>query len=628
MPGGTGHSIRHITLSYGHTGNGKFTGPDKVPQATGSLEQTGHEKFTGPDTVPLATGSLEPFSLSTGLTDHVSDIVSTESSNLTDTGKTLSTGLSDPVQSTGTVVNERNLFQTFNSGLSNVVNGLNVNLNDNSEHISTAERYDALLRDTQDLTGIQGRGISMINSDNIQSLNQTVTTDNMMDKRFNDLLKTIQQSSIQREQNMTDSLKNFMNNRFKEFEQEYHYDSEYTETEPTDNRFTQGIQFGSEADEVGNGNIDNENTDSESEQLTDTRSIKFEGYKRSLRRIFIQFPQSQGEQRVIPNNVTAANAMRIGNKVVSNKSYRLNPAPSLVANFDSHHRRLFDSGAKTPTNEDTPGSQAFTSKNKFLLPQGSFKRKLSDTIQGNPLKLVLDESPCPKICKTDPKLLDKNAHNAISMWTDKLCGELNHCEWAQLTSIKLLASISDKTADNPELKGIMSDLNVVIDLLGENLNKAEVSASAIKTNLVLEQRDHFIAHILPDVPTKLTNLARIQPIFNHPTLIGEPVERMAKALEVTQTQLAVKAMANVTRQVATAVMPRGRGKPSFARGRGHNRGRGSYVTQNFSPPRGEYDRSERGSHRGRSSFRGSRSYRGGRGNRGRKPDPSKDRKQS
>ena len=143
--------------------------------ATGSLEQTGHEKFTGPDTVPLATGSLEPFSLSTGLTDHVSDIVSTESSNLTDTGKTLSTGLSDPVQSTGTVVNERNLFQTFNSGLSNVVNGLNVNHTDNSEHISTAERYDALLRDTPDLTGIQRRDITMINSDNIQSINQTVT---------------------------------------------------------------------------------------------------------------------------------------------------------------------------------------------------------------------------------------------------------------------------------------------------------------------------------------------------------------------------------------------------------------------------------------------------------------------
>ena len=135
---------------------------------------------------------------------------------------------SDPVQSTGTVVNERNLSQTFNSGLSNVVNGINVNQTDNSKHISTAERYDALLRDTPYLTGIHRRDITMINSDNIQSLNQTVTTDNMMDKRFNDLLSTIQQSSIQREQNLTDSLKNFMINRFKEFEQEYHYDSEYT----------------------------------------------------------------------------------------------------------------------------------------------------------------------------------------------------------------------------------------------------------------------------------------------------------------------------------------------------------------------------------------------------------------
>ena len=319
-----------------------------------------------------------------------------------------------------------------------------------------------------------------------------------------------------------------------------------------------------------------------------------------------------------PTNIAAANTMRTTSKVEVRRTYRLQPAPSLTANFDKHLRTIFDSGDKTPdTINGTPGLHALTSQNKFLLPRSS-KRSYGN-IQDNPLKLEMDDTPCPKVCKHEQKLSKQPNLIATTLWSDRLCTELNYCEWAQIASVKILNNISEEMATHPELKQTFEDLSLCIDLLGENLNKAEVSASAIKSNVVLEQRDKFIVDLNKDVPTNLSNIARVQPIFQHPKLIGEPVELMAKALEVTQTQLANKAMAQVAR-LYTNVIPRGKGSSSTSR-RGHHQARGRGVHNNSYNVQNQTDSGYTGrdNQRGRSYSsrpRGNRGHRGGRGYRG------------
>ena len=66
-----------------------------------------------------------------------------------------------------------------------------------------------------------------------------------------------------------------------------------------------------------------ENTDSDSDNITDARSQKAKLYKGSMRRIYQLCPESQGDIHMTLTNITPANAMRITSKVEVRKTYRL-----------------------------------------------------------------------------------------------------------------------------------------------------------------------------------------------------------------------------------------------------------------------------------------------------------------
>ena len=131
-------------------------------------------------------------------------------------------------------------------------------------------------------------------------------------------------------------------------------------------------------------------------------------------------------------------------------------------------------------------------------------------------------------------------------WTDKLCAELIHCEWAQLAAVQSFRNMAKKYESNAEVAGDFSTISSIIDLLGNNLTRAEHSAAALKTNGVLEQRDLFLQNTFKEIPKRLTRLARMQPVLQHPELIGtEPIEAMAKSLKDSKKKLANTVLAKL-----------------------------------------------------------------------------------
>ena len=120
--------------------------------------------------------------------------------------------------------------------------------------------------------------------------------------------------------------------------------------------------------------------------------------------------------------------------------------------------------------------------------------------------------------------------------------ELNHCEWAQLATLKLIREMQEEYSEHPEVVEDLTNIGKVVDLAGNNLSRAEESVSALKSNAVLEQRDLFLKQIDRDIPKTLVDLGRIQPIFMHPYLIGAPIEPMAESLKVSHAELASQAL--------------------------------------------------------------------------------------
>ena len=207
-----------------------------------------------------------------------------------------------------------------------------------------------------------------------------------------------------------------------------------------------------------------------------------------------------------------------------------------------------------------------------------FKRKYSN-ISGDPFKLEDDLPPCPKITKHDKVPPVQKVTSANNSWADKLCTHLNTCEWAQTASIKLLENIPREFYDNPVLSQTLSDLESCIDLLGEHLFKAVNAASAIKTNTILHHRDMFLGNIVNEVDSRLVKLARVQPVIQHPKLIGEPIKLMSDSLDVSNTQLANKAMAQVGSFFSTAALPRGGGNRSANRGNRKPQGKAAHGSR-------------------------------------------------
>ena len=109
------------------------------------------------------------------------------------------------------------------------------------------------------------------------------------------------------------------------------------------------------------------------------------------------------------------------------------------------------------------------------------------------------------------------------------------------------------------------------------MSRAEESVSALRNNNVLEQRDAYLKTVDKEVPTKWTELARIQPVFGHPLLIGQPIVEMAEARTVSHATLASEALAH------QASFSRGQARSGFKQGAARfqaPRGRGGTGYQN------------------------------------------------
>ena len=142
----------------------------------------------------------------------------------------------------------------------------------------------------------------------------------------------------------------------------------------------------------------------------------------------------------------------------------------------------------------------------------------------------------------------------------------------------------------------------------------------------------FLGNIVNEVDSRLVKLARVQPVIQHPKLIGEPIKLMSDSLEVSNTQLANKAMAQVGAYFSTAALPRGGGNHSTRGSIRKLQGKRTYLSRpRKSEPHIDTNREDKRRHdsskslnehkesyqsyRGRGSL-GSRGSRGSRGDRG------------
>ena len=369
---------------------------------------------------------------------------------------------------------------------------------------------------------------------------------------------------------------------------------------------------------------DSSDEDSDEEDSPEVRQRKRERneYKRSLATIFQQYPEAQGST-VAPLAVYAASkAMQFEESVERKVTSKLKPAKCLVSQFDKHFKRLFDTCEPiVDPMKHIPGKNAYTQAKKFLLPPSRTRKTDKFEMADKPLELRVDPIPVPPIAKPGRSftLFNDKIQTAQAGWTDKLCTELNHCEWAQLTTVQLLRKMKTKYAEFSDVVAAIDEIGTVVNLCGNNISRAEETAAALKTNVVLQQRDAFLDNTFKAIPASLTDRARVQPIFDHPHLIGKPIEAMASALTVSQTSLAVTALASRAHTYSRPT-PRGgsRGPPRgdnfrqrnfpSQRGQGHTPSPLSNLGRDNTPSpatsRGGYPTGNRGRGRGRGFDRG------------------------
>jgi len=67
--------------------------------------------------------------------------------------------------------------------------------------------------------------------------------------------------------------------------------------------------------------------------------------------------------------------------------------------------------------------------------------------------------------------------------------ELNHCEWAQHTAVTIMSGLLAKDSRKglpAEVERDLAALSSTLDLMGNNLSRAEESAAALRSNQVLQ----------------------------------------------------------------------------------------------------------------------------------------------
>ena len=457
-----------------------------------------------------------------------------------------------------------------------------------------------------------------------KSKQQFVTTD-ILDQKMNTLINKFDEICDNRERNMTHMFAKLVDSQMHKVlpsnietpsvhnltraESSFHSENEEA-YELTDNETYQENEERAIAIIPEEDNFLDMSGESDVSEVSREKKLKAD-YISSLRYIFKVCPEAQGSETAPPPVTAARNALQYATPKPRKQFTKIKSAPCLVSQFEKHHRKLFDTRSEvTDPMKNVFGRQALVTKNQFIkTSSGTQKFHIAD----DPFALRPDHVPVPE-----------KYQYAQANWVDKLCTELNYCEWAQLATVKLLRGMKGKYGEFPQIVSDIDDIGKIMNLTGSNLSKAEESAAALKTNVVLEQRDRFLKETYNEIPKNLKELSRIQPIFGHPELIGKPIAAMAKTLVTSQTQLAVQALKKFSQAV-----PRGGSSYRSSKPRDKSTGDRRPNSSTFVPSKSTVTPSvttaPRGGHSSSSRGRGF-SNRGGRGRGNSKPYVNHDKK--
>ena len=187
-----------------------------------------------------------------------------------------------------------------------------------------------------------------------------------------------------------------------------------------------------------------------------------------------------------------------------------------------------------------------TKPGKFLKHPSVHYANMAD----NPLDIRPDEPTIPSVFKGEHKLFTEEFARVQNGWNDKSLSQLNHCEWGQVASMRLLKRLELKYQADPEVCADLVTLGKTMDLTGANISRAQESAASLRTNAILQQRDSFLSKIDKDVPGQLIKKARVQPVFDTKHLTGDVTLEMAQSISVTGPTFAASMIRELVRPVA------------------------------------------------------------------------------
>ena len=243
------------------------------------------------------------------------------------------------------------------------------------------------------------------------------------------------------------------------------------------------------------------------------------------------------------SNLLAAQGMRYDTEVKPKIRYSMVPAPHITAIFEKMTRVL--THTNDPSTEEM-GPKAMTKAYKYLKTPTKHYSQMAK----NPLPMTVDDPTMPPILKGEHKMFVNDFSQVQNGWTDKSLAQLNHCEWGQVAAMKHLKTLELKYKDHPELCVDLATLGKTMDLTGCNIGRAQESVASLRTNIVLQERDMYLAKIDRDVPNLLIKKARTQPVFNQKHLTGEVSKEMASSISVAGSVLAVSTVKAMVRPTA------------------------------------------------------------------------------
>ena len=160
------------------------------------------------------------------------------------------------------------------------------------------------------------------------------------------------------------------------------------------------------------------------------------------------------------------------------KKPNLVAAPYLKGAFLEVHKKICDTKEDLfDVNTNTAGSKALLHQGRWVTPGGK-KKKSWCAIQDDPLELRVDATPCPPITTKsyEHKVFFDKYDATQGTWSAKLVKELNHCEWAQHTAVKIMSGLLSQDTRQclpPHVERELAALSSTLDLMGNNLSRAE-----------------------------------------------------------------------------------------------------------------------------------------------------------